>query len=128
MNNSANEIITSLKGGLHNQTPEAKGQDNHAPRTHESDPQTLTLQFGSEEHTFPYTQIRHINRDKETINLVTYDAHIKIKGKNLEYIYSYLRRYKLSAIALSGEETTEEQQSTIQSISVTYDNEEDNHV
>lgn len=121
MSKSADEILNSLKGNITKQLPQKQSQ----VKSHEVDSQTLTFMFGSEEHTFPFTQIRHISRNKERILIATYSANIEVKGKNLELLSAQLRRYKLSIISESIEE--EEDQLFIDSISVTFTSEEDAH-
>lgn len=119
--NSANDIISSLKGSLEDQLPQKPSE----VKSHEVDSQTLTFIVGSEEHTFPYTQIRYMNRTKERILVAAYSANITVKGRRLERHYNQLRRYKLSIISESASE--EEGQVFIESIAVTYNQEEENH-
>lgn len=121
MTNSSFDLIDSIKGEIQEQLPKKSGN----AQTHEKDPQTLTFMFGTEEHTFPYTQIRHMKRIKERIVVSTYTANITIKGGRLEQFYSQLRRYKFAVITKSEHE--EEEQVFIESISVIYNSEEDNH-
>ncbi len=121
MTNSSFDLIDSIKGEIQEQLPKKSGN----AQTHEHEPQTLTFMFGTEEHTFPYTQIRHMKRIKERIVVSTYTANITIKGGRLEHLYSQLRRYKIAVITKSEHE--EEEQVFIESISVIYNREEDNH-
>ena len=121
MSKSADDILNSLKGNITKQLPQKQSQ----VKSHEVDSQTLTFMFGSEEHTFPYTQIRYMNRNKDRILIATYSANIEVKGKNLERLSAQLRRYKLSIITESFDE--EEDQLFIDTISVTYNSEEDVH-
>ncbi len=121
MNNSALDLIGSLKGDLEEEFPKKKSDT----KNHEVSPQTLTFLAGGDEHTFPYTQIRHMNRTKKRIVVAAYSANITIKGRELEQLYSQLRRYKVSTITESDRE--EKDQLFIESISVTYNSEEDKH-
>lgn len=121
MSNSAFDLIGSLKGDLEEEFPKKKSN----AKNHEVSPQTLTFMIGGEEHTFPYTQIRHMNRTKKRILVAAYSANITVNGKELEQLYSQLRRYKVSTITESDSE--EKDQIFIESISVTYNNEEDKH-
>ena len=121
MSKSADDILNSLKGNITKQLPQKQSQ----VKSHEVDSQTLTFMFGSEEHTFPYTQIRYVRRNKERILIATYSANIEVRGKNLELLSAQLRRYKLPIVSESIDE--EEDQLFIDSISVTYTSEEDAH-
>ena len=121
MSDSADDILNSLKGSLKTQLPM---KDNQT-KIHEQNPPTLTFKEGAEEHSFPYTQIRHMKRAKEMIVVSTFSANITVKGRKIEQLYSQLRRYKIAVIAKSEKE--EEEQVFIESISVIYNSEEDNH-
>lgn len=121
MTNSSFDLIGSLKGDLENEFSKKGGN----AQSHEKDPATLTFMYGTEEHTFPYTQIRHMKRIKERIVVSTYTANITVKGRRLEPLFSQLRRYKIAVITKSEHE--EEEQVFIESISVIYNSEEDNH-
>lgn len=124
MTNVTDQIMQSLKGDIEAHTGVVTPGESKA-QSHEVDPQTVTFMFGCEEHTFPYNQIRHMNRNKERIVVSAFSATVTVKGKQLEALYNQLRRYKLSVITESARE--EEGQSYIESISVTYNSEEENH-
>ena len=125
MTDSASDLIGSLNKDLKQKKGWVKSADTPVP-SHEVDTQTLNFfSSKSEEDAFPFTQIRHMKHRKDAIHVYTYSAHIEIKGKRLGEMYSQLRRFKLSNVAVSREELA--QQPFIETINVTYHDEEENH-
>lgn len=127
MSDSVDEIMDSLNNNLgkSNKRPWTK-PENAAQQSHEVDVQTLNFFVSeSEEDSFPFSQIQHMKRRKDAIHVCTYTANIVIKGKDLKSLYSQLRRYKISNVAVSPEEL--EGNVHIDSITVKYHREEENH-
>lgn len=121
MSNSADDILNSLKGSLDSQLPKIHSET----KTHEVDSPSLTLVLtGGTTHGFPYTYLRSYRHTKEGMILKTSDAIVTIKGSHLEPIFNFVRRQKISEIALSPKQEIQNQQPFIESISIHYIDEE----
>ncbi|MDY6918625.1 MAG: hypothetical protein SV765_00255 [Pseudomonadota bacterium] len=121
MSNSADDILNSLKGGLEANLPKRSGD----AKTHETGAASITFVLtGGCQHSFPYTYLRSSRHTKEGITVKTGDAIITIKGSHLESIYSFIRRQKISEIALSQKHEKTDQQAFVEFISIHYIDEE----
>ncbi len=121
MSNSADDILSSLKGSLEDQLPKRSNET----KTHEVDSPSLTFVLtGGWKHGFPYTYLRSSRHTKDGITVKTSDAIITVKGSHLESIYSFVQRQKISEIALSPKQENTGKQPFVESISVQYIDEE----
>lgn len=121
MSNSADDILSSLKGSLKDQLPQKRSE----AKTHEVSTPTISFKLtGGWPHSFPYSYVRSTRHTPEGITVKTHDAIITIKGKELASLYGFVRRQKISEIALSSKQETSEQQPFIESISIHYIDEE----
>ena len=116
---NTDQILNSLKGELESKHKWSSSTNSPA-QSHEQDTQTINFCVSeSEQDSFPFTQIRHMKLRQDAIYIQTYSALIEIKGKDLNTLYSQLRRYKLSNISVSKDKEN------IESITIQYNDEED---
>ena len=121
MSNSADDILSSLKGSLKDQLPEKSSET----KTHEAGAPSITFVVtGGWQHSFPYSYLRSSRHTKDGITVKTSDAIITVKGAHLESIYSFVRRQKISEIAISPKQENTGKQTFVESISIHYIDEE----